>query len=183
MSKRYDPNQPRIPAGSSKGGQWAKRESAEKIYNTVYPNDINATARMQRKIIPLSRYVNSSDKLHRYAKNIIPIDGYEDMVIHGDQYGFELRDLNDEIASQYTPEEFAEILRNDPNYHGGNIRLISCSTGRGNDCAAQKLANELGVNVISPTDTVWVFEDGDMVVGETEFENTGTWLLFKPKGR
>ena len=39
MSKRYDPNQPRVPAGSSKGGQWAKRNEAERIYNNVYESD------------------------------------------------------------------------------------------------------------------------------------------------
>lgn len=41
MNKRYDPNQPRVPAGSSKGGQWAKRNEAERIYNNVYVDSIN----------------------------------------------------------------------------------------------------------------------------------------------
>ena len=49
MSKRYDPNQPRVPAGSSKGGQWAKREAAEKIYNNVFPSDINVLQRVKKQ--------------------------------------------------------------------------------------------------------------------------------------
>lgn len=49
MNKRYDPSQPRVPAGSSKGGQWMKREEAEKIYNTVYPNDLNVSQRAKEE--------------------------------------------------------------------------------------------------------------------------------------
>ncbi len=59
---------------------------------------------------PASRYVNSSDALFRRAKNIKPIEGYEDMVIHGNSMGFELRDKDDNTVSEYTPREFAEIL-------------------------------------------------------------------------
>lgn len=41
MHKGYNPNQPRVPAGSSKGGQWAKREAADKIYSTVFSQNEN----------------------------------------------------------------------------------------------------------------------------------------------
>lgn len=129
----------------------------------------------------LSRYVNSSEALYEYAKKIERINGYEDMIIHGDKYGFEIRDKNGNIAESYTVREFAKILKRDPNYKGGNIRLISCETGADDTGAAQMLANQLGVNVLAPTDVLWVRPDGTIIIGPTEFENTGHWKLFKPK--
>jgi len=126
----------------------------------------------------LSTYVNSSDMLYKYSKKIEPIEGYEDIVIHGDESGFELRDLNDDVASKYTPREFAEMLREDPNYHGGDIRLISCQSGKGDTSAAQMLSNQLGVNVLAPNDVVFVDINGNISIGE---ENDGEWILFKPK--
>ena len=128
--------------------------------------------------ITLSIYVNSNDDVYRYAKNITPIEGYEDQVIHGDKYGFEIRDLNDNVSSAYTPEEFAEILKEDPNYHGGNIRLISCSSGVEDGNAAQALADALGVDVLAPTKDVFICLDGSMKVGEN---NEGRWILYKKR--
>lgn len=135
------------------------------------------------KAEPASIYVNSSDALFSNAKQIKPIANYEDMVIHGDNKGFEIQDKEGNTASQYTPKEFADILLSDPNYHGGNVRLISCEAGKGETCAAQMLANALGVDVMAPTDIVWVFPDGNIIIGKTEFENTGEWKTFKPQKR
>lgn len=128
-----------------------------------------------------SRYVNTSDELYKNAKKIVPIDGYEDITIHGDKHGFEIRALDDRKSEIYTPREFAEILKEDPNYHGGNIRLIACETGAKDAIAAQALATQLNVTVLAPTDIVWVFPDGEMIIGPTQFENTGEWKKFKPK--
>lgn len=128
--------------------------------------------------LQLSRYVNSNDKLYSYAKNIPPIDGYEDQVIHGDKFGFEIRDLNDNTAATYTPKEFAEILKEDPNYHGGNIRLISCDVGAEDATAAQELADLLGVDVLAPNDVVIVYPDGTMKVG---YDGKGKWILYKKR--
>lgn len=133
-----------------------------------------------KNAIGLSRYVNSNDDLYKYSKNIVPLKDYEDQVIHGDQFGFEIRDLNGVTSDVYTPREFAEILKEDPNYYGGDIRLISCEAGKGDVCAAQMLANQLGVNVMAPTDMVWVFNDGEIIIGPTQYENTGKWKIFKP---
>lgn len=135
------------------------------------------------KATPMSKYINSSDDLYEIAKNIKPIDGYEDIVIHGDSTGFEIRGKDDVTVSQYSPREFADILREDPNYHGGNIRLISCESGKGDLCAAQMLANQLQVDVMAPNKLAWVFPNGEIVIGETEFENTGEWVVFKPQRR
>ena len=134
------------------------------------------------KAEPVSKYLNSSEQLFKNASNVKPISDYEDMVIHGDKFGFEIRDKDEKPIDTYTPREFAKILREDPNYHGGNIRLISCEAGAEDMGAAQMLANQLGVRVMAPTDIVWIMPDGEMIVGPTEFENTGKWKIFKPKG-
>ncbi len=135
------------------------------------------------KAIPLSRYVNSSDDIYANSSKIKPISNFEDMVIHGDAFGFQINDKDGNPIDNYNALEFANILKEDPNYNGGNIRLISCESGSVEFGAAQILANELGVEVLAPTDIVWITIDGEMIVGPTEFENTGEWKIFKPKRR
>jgi len=76
-------------------------------------------------------------------------------------------------------KEFAEILQNSPVYNGGPIRLISCETGAEGAVSAQYLANYLNVEVIAPTDIVYVYPDGDMIIG---LDNSGFWKTFKPGG-
>ncbi|MBQ5320829.1 MAG: hypothetical protein J6K88_02020 [Oscillospiraceae bacterium] len=153
------------------------RMSPSKPQN-VLTNNTNGIIMKKNKGLELSRYVNSSDRLYEYARNITPLDGYEDQVIHGDKYGFEIRDLDGKTASVYTPREFAEILRRDPNYHGGNIRLISCYAGAEDGNAAQALANQLGVDVLAPNDVVIVYPDGSMKIG---YDGKGKWILYRKR--
>lgn len=133
-----------------------------------------------RKAQPLSRYLNSSDDLYINAQKVKPVDGFEDIFIHGDKYGFSIKDKNGEDRDYYTPREFAEILKNDPNYHGGDIRLFSCETGADGAIAAQSLATQLGVNVYAPSDILWIDYDGNIIIGPDELTNTGKWVLLKP---
>lgn len=57
---------------------------------------------------------------------------------------------------------------------------------------AQQLANIMKVNVIAPTETLWVKEDGDMLITDNEIladlwsqgekvHQTGVWKFFKPQ--
>lgn len=134
------------------------------------------------KAEPVStRFVNSNEKLYENAKNIQPKKGYEDIVIHGDKTGFSYKDKNG-TEYGYTVREFAEILKESNVYNGGNIRLVSCETGADGAVTAQALANLLNVSVLAPTDIAWVMPNGEIIIGPTEFENTGTWKEFKPKG-
>lgn len=134
------------------------------------------------KAEPVStRFVNSSEKLYENAKNIKPIKGYEDIVIHGDKTGFSYKDKNGK-EYVYTVREFAEILKESNVYNGGNIRLVSCETGAEGAVTAQALANQLNVSILAPTDIAWVMPNGKIIIGPTEFENTGTWKEFKPQG-
>ncbi len=69
-------------------------------------------------------------------------------------------------------------------YTGGDIRLVSYSTGA---CPvgdmhgiAQALANKLRVTVKAPNDLVWIFKNGDMTVGPNHWTKSGKWIDFKP---
>lgn len=132
-------------------------------------------------IISASRYFNSSDILYEYSKKVKPIDGYEDIAIHGDWSGFSINDSNGNEIESYTPKEFAEILKEDPNYHGGNVRLLSCETGSKGAVAAQQLADDLNVDVLAPTDVLFIDFNGKMTIGPDEYTNSGDWKLFKPR--
>ena len=128
-----------------------------------------------------SKYLNSSEPLYQNADNIKAIDGYEDVVMHGDPSGFMYKDKNGAEIS-ITPRELAEMIRENPNYKGGPIRLISCETGAGEFGAAQMLANQLGVEVMAPSHTAWIMPYGEIRIGVTAVSNEGFWRIFKPRG-
>ena len=123
------------------------------------------------------RFLNKNDNLFKNAQNIKPLDGYEDIVVHGDPYSFIFKDSNGK-ESYVSFKEFADILRSSPVYNGADIRLISCETAAEGSVTAQALANELGVTVLAPTDIVGVYPDGEMFVGLT---GEGSWVKIKPK--
>lgn len=120
-------------------------------------------------------FVNKSDKLYEYSKNIKPLKDYEDIVCHGDGISFTFKDL-DGNESNISVKKFASILLKSGTYKGGNIRLITCNAGAKDGVVAQELANILKVNVLAPSDIVNVYMDGELKV-----DNGGEWVLFKPK--
>ncbi|MFI1004991.1 hypothetical protein ACH4RD_34505, partial [Streptomyces galbus] len=122
-----------------------------------------------------------------------PMDGYHDVVVHGNRQGyFEPGRRNaagvDFPAPDTHPSHIAEAIRNNPNYDGGPIRLISCHSGAvptdaaGNPVglsAAQAVANELGVPVKAPTDKVGT----DRFAGPQQTPKVysdGYWRTFLP---
>ena len=126
-----------------------------------------------------TRFINSSEQLYGNADKIKPIKNYEDIVIHGDKTGFAYHD-NSGKEHYYTVHEFASILK-DSEVYGGNIRLISCEAGADGATAAQALADLLKVDVMAPSDVVWIMPDGSMTIGITPSVNDGEWRIFKPK--
>ena len=125
-----------------------------------------------------TRFLNRMDPLWENASKIEPIEGYQDIVCHGDKISLIYRDAygNEVNVSVY---EFAEILKNSPVYEGRPIRLIVCEAGADGSVVAQTLANKLGVEIMAPTDVVYVYPDGTIKIGRY---NTGTWKIFKPSG-
>ena len=77
----------------------------------------------------------------------------------------------------------AKYIQKTAEYKEGTpIRLISC--GAGNELVAQVLANRLNVNVLAATETVNIYSDGEMKLGNhfiKTHKESGEWILFKPK--
>lgn len=121
-----------------------------------------------------------TDKFGNFASRAAPIPGYTDVVIHGNLTGFALTPTGELL----TPQAVAQLIQTSADYTGGAIRLISCSTGAPGATAAQALATELGVNVLAPTNTVWAFANGALVVGATSSgvgqAVAAAWKLFFP---
>lgn len=120
-------------------------------------------------------------------RNATPIPGFEDIAIHGQPDGFQYLRINPRTGKEehinLNQRQLATFLRKSRDYNGGNIRLVSCKTGAKTNGIAQHLANKLGVTVMAPTDTAWVFPNGKIAVGPSPFKNTGGWRYYYPYGK
>jgi RHS repeat-associated protein len=114
------------------------------------------------------------------ASNTTPLQGYHDVIVHGspDDFGASATSWSD--GTNFSHRVLARLIEQDPTYQGGPIRLLSCSTGASACGAAKNLANKLGVEVMAPTDTLWAFPSGRLVIGPTYTRNTGSWVVFSP---
>lgn len=144
-------------------------------------------------LIAFSRiYVNKNDPFYELLKSIKPIKGFEDFMIHGQPNLVEYETTNGQWI-QYTPQDFADFLREDKNgYTGGNIRLLACKSGMLDNGFAQQLANIMNVNVIAPTQTLWIKQNGEMFIDDNmilaelwdkgeKVKQKGAWKLFTPQ--
>jgi hypothetical protein len=48
-----------------------------------------------------------------------------------------------------------------------------------------KRRNKMGVSVMTPSDTLYIYPNGQVVIGPNQFKNTGKWITYHPerKGR
>lgn len=120
---------------------------------------------------------------------VAPEAGYHDVVVHGNNQGyFEPGRVNaygtEFPGGEVHPSHIADAVRNNPSYDGGPVRLVSCHSGTVAEVsmeipAAQAVANQLGVPVKAPTDTVGVFPARGP--GQTpKVFNGGHWRIFLP---
>jgi hypothetical protein len=119
-----------------------------------------------------------------------PEPGYHDVVVHGEPNGTFRPGLIGEDGADYPanythPNQIADAIRNNPNYTGGPVRLVSCHSGTvdpeaGVAPAAQQVANLLGVPVVAPNDAVGVsrYGSGAQV---PRIRGGGTWIPFHPQ--
>jgi hypothetical protein len=103
------------------------------------------------------------------------IGGYTDVISHANEHVFGLSD-----GTLMSPSEIASAIRHAPDYKGGPVRLLACKAGVLDDGAAQGVADEMGVQVMAATDTVWPAADGTLVVGPNPWTPSGTWRVFDP---
>lgn len=120
---------------------------------------------------------DKSDPLYLDAFSIEGEDGFEDVCLHGCSSSVQ-RIVNGKPVNM-SAEEFADFLKADTSYKGGNIRLASCSTGKGENSFAQQLSKALAVTVKAPDDDVFYAPDeGTLFVG-SPYANTSKWRVFK----
>ena len=145
-----------------------------------------------------SKFVNPNDQLYVNANHIKPLNGYGDIVIHGTPDSLLIYGLNGE-RWEYNAKEAAEMIRNSREFHGQPIRLISCQTGAKENGIAQQIADELGVEILAPTEIVNVDMNGEMFLCNNEdlaiiwnispdeerkkIAQPGRWVPFKPNKR
>ena len=140
-----------------------------------------------------SKFINPNESLYKNSDKIKPIDGFDDIICHGSPEGLIINGMNNEEWI-YTAKEAADMIRNSQEFKGRSIRLISCQTGaNGENSVAQQIADELGVDVMAPTEIVTVEPvEGKMFVSDNDIltrlwirgENvveTGKWVIFKPR--
>lgn len=117
-------------------------------------------------------------KFGEYAAKAKPIDGYVDVIIHASSDG-ELKVMHNGEWKTITTGNLQQWLKQ-RGYEKTPIRLISCGTGSDTSKVAQSVADKLKVEVLAPTDTVWAYPDGKLVVGPDAKTNTGEWKSFTP---
>ncbi|MFF0500924.1 ADP-ribosyltransferase [Nocardia aobensis] len=100
-------------------------------------------------------------------------EGEHDVIVHGNRFGRPTPGNEGETD----PHHVAEAIRNNPDYRPGTpVRLVACHAG--NDIGwAQRLADELGVPVRAPSDTVGVRRAPD---SPAVVHDGGHWVTFHP---
>jgi hypothetical protein len=84
------------------------------------------------------------------------------------------------------PAQVIDVIRNNPSYDGGPVRLLSCHSGTvdpaaGVPPAAQQIADTLRVPVMAPTNAVGI--DGEGPVGQAPvIRRPGKWKTYYPNG-
>lgn len=172
-----------VPKDKRETYREAKEQNFER-YKEKYLNIANKIVKDDELAKASLRYLNHNDKLYDYAKNIIPEDNYEDIVSHGDPYSLVFRDANGKEVN-VSADEFCKILEKDPNYKGGNIRLIACEAAADDGVIPQYIADYFGVDVKAPTEVVNVDQDGKMILANSEIDakmgiETGEWKIYHP---
>jgi hypothetical protein len=129
-----------------------------------------------------SNFMASSEKFAEYAARAKPLEGYHDVIVHGAAGDFGATADAWSTGTEFSHRALAALIERDPGYLGGPIRLLACDTGGVGATAAQDLANRLGVEVLAPTDTLWAYPSGNLVVGPTPTSPAGGWEAFFPGG-
>ena len=152
-----------IGGGYTKGGS--------KLYK-AYQGASNA--------IPAStRLVGAGDRLGDAAKWVKPIEGTFDVVVHGSENAFHVLHKNQWVEINH--RSLATFVKKQ-GYTGGDVRLISCSSGACSNGVAQNLSNKLGADVAAPSNTIWIHPNGKLTIGDSATQNTGVWNIFTAGG-
>ncbi len=137
-------------------------------------------------------YMKPTDDFSRYIKRRKDADanGFYDIIAHGNPISIEIQHNGKTITIDHRIA--ARLFKQDKQYKGQAIRLLSCSTGKLDTGFAQNLANKLNVPVQAPTDILWAtprrtyyVTAGKTVNGRLVQDRSapGTFRTFYPKRR
>lgn len=125
---------------------------------------------------PIFAADTATNKFASNAEKVTPESGFYDVALHGAPTYAEF------FGKPIDAYLLASIIRNRKDYSPGTpVRLLSCNTGNTSetgDCFAQILANELNTHVKAPNDILWVKSNGELVIGPTEFIDSGDFVPF-----
>ncbi|MBE1533364.1 ADP-ribosyltransferase [Actinomadura algeriensis] len=149
------------------------------------PHDLHDVYRGSQETPAGRAFYAPGDDAMRDLASRVPADPNRFVVDgHGDADGMRVGDR------RLSADEVADLIRNDPNWDGREIMLISCETGDG-DFAAQ-LAQSLGVPVTAPNGLAWSNNDGSVYAssGHRDSEGrlrpdqppNGGWNTYRPNG-
>lgn len=122
-----------------------------------------------------------TDQFYLNASRRVDIDpnGAFDVIAHGSTHQIEVMTSNGAVLVDQRIA--ARLIQNSPGYvEGQPVRLLSCSTGACEAGFAQNLANKMGVPVQAPTDLVWAYGDGRMVVAPRMSVDPTSYLFNVP---
>lgn len=137
-------------------------------------------------------FMDSKDQFSINIKRRKDVDanGFYDVIAHGTPTTIEINHNGAKI--QIDHRTVSRLLKNDKNYNGQGVRLLSCSTGKLTDGFAQNLANKLNIPVTAPTDILWSSPSGKHFVAGSKVMNgfntadiskPGKFKTFYPKRR
>jgi len=118
----------------------------------------------------------------------VDVDGFLDIAAHGDPEHVQISHNGEDI--KINSRTLAKLIKNNPQYKGKGIRLLSCNTGSSPNGFAQNLANKLGVPVSAPNKLLWSDENGKhKVAGRSSMNpnrpsaiDVGEFITFYPGG-
>jgi|GEM_PF-2897886 len=154
--------------------QFGVQEEIEAAKEMLINKNIDKTEKVGIIKLKINLF-DSSDDIYKDAFAIEDEAGFEDVYLHGDSQFVQVKQSGKVI--NLNASDFAAYLKNH-GYKGGNIRLASCSTGRGDNSFAQQLSKELSITVKAPDDDVYFIpEDGALRIG-SPYANLGNWRIF-----
>jgi hypothetical protein len=143
--------------------------------------NVNAVKNVES--VTLSAKLGNDDATLKAAQWLKPQKGFYDVIVHGAPDTVAVR-ISDSKWQTVNQRSLATYISKQADYKGGAIRLASCQTGAQlkhmMPSFAQNLANKMGVPVMAPTDTLFIFPDGKTVIGPNQFTNSGQWKIFYP---
>ncbi len=131
-------------------------------------------------------YMKSSDRFAKFAAKSEPQAGALDVIGHGGPNIFEVNGTTiDGGAKLVNHRVLAKLIKQNPEFVGQDIRLLSCNTGEAD--FAQNLANKLNTNVYAPNKTLFAWPSGRLGVypanaqGLPVLSQPGKIIKFTPK--